>query len=107
MRFTTRKAFTLFEMLLVTFIVGSLALLAYSSWPQNDYRHYYFMDDYLALQARAMADNAEYLLENVYDYVASSPIRFTKDGTVNRGQTLNFPFADVIIHLGNGSISYE
>ena len=52
-------------------------------------------------------DNAEYLLENVYDYVASSPIRFTKDGTVNRGQTLNFPFADVIIHLGNGSISYE
>ena len=48
-------------MLLVTFIIGSLALLAYSSWPQNDYRHYYFMDDYLALQARAMADNAEYL----------------------------------------------
>ena len=107
MRFTTRKAFTLFEMLLVTFIIGSLALLAYSSWPQNDYRHYYFMDDYLTLQARAMADNAEYLLENAYDYAASSPIRFTEDGTVNRGQTLNFPFGDVIIHLGNGSISYE
>ena len=80
MRFTTRKAFTLFEMLLVTFIIGSLALLAYSSWPQNDYRHYYFMDDYLTLQARAMADNAEYLLENAYDYAKQLQQRLRGEG---------------------------
>lgn len=107
MRSKTRKAFTMIEMLMVVLMLSIFSSVFYLSYPNNDYEHYYFMDDYLVTQSEAMADNRDYLFENNYNYKGSFPIRFTKNGRVNNAQSLMFERAKVIIRLGNGNLKYE
>ncbi len=103
----TKKAFTLLEMVVTVYIITIFASISFTSFPKNDYAHYYFMDEYLKLQSEALVNNEARQLESDYDFQKMVPIRFTADGTVNMAQTLVFDFAKVIIHLGNGNISYD
>lgn len=103
----TKKAFVLLEMVVVVFIIAIFTSISFTSFPKNDYAHYYFMDEYLKAQSEALVNNEARQLESDYDFQKVAPIRFTADGTVNMAQTLIFDFAKVIIHLGNGSISYD
>ena len=43
----------------------------------------------------------------MYCEEADHDISFNKDGKVNMGQTIKFNNGEVIIHVGNGYITYE
>lgn len=103
MQHMTKKAFTIIEMLVVVLLVGLFASLTYANYPSNNYDHYHFLNKYLKLQSEALKTNqSRSFVEKRADY----PIRFTGDGTVNQAQSIIFDNQTVIIHLGNGSITY-
>ena len=95
----TNKGFSLLEMLVSLFIVTSFMLLVLNQYIDIDYKHYYFMNDYLYKQSNAMKNNKkEYIDYGIY---------FNGSGHVNMAKSINIGKHKLIIHLATGYISCE
>lgn len=97
-----KKAYTLIESLLVLFILSILMLLSLSKAIDVDFEHYHFMDDYYLAQTKAFCKG-----EKVFVDYPNSYIYFNSLANINRANTIYFKKHKVIIHLGNGLLSYE
>lgn len=89
-----KKGFTLLEMLISLLIISIMLLIGISSNKNVDLDHYYFMNDYLYNQSKALLER-----ENI-SY--KKGIYFNSMGHVNQAKTLEISNHEIIIHLGNG-----
>lgn len=96
----TNKGFTLLEMLLVVMMLSSLALLTLNNFKDLNNDHLLFMNEYFKAQDGALTKREETSL-------SEHGIFFYKSGRVNQARTLNINNHKVIIHLGNGYLTYE
>ena len=87
------------EMLAVLFIIASFSLISLRKYSRLDLEAYYFLNDYLTVQADALLKRKPSGFEK--------GISFNEMGHVNMGRTVSFGRHDVIIHLGNGYATIE
>ncbi len=92
--FTTEKGYSILEMLAVLFIIASLSLISLRKHSHLDLEAYYYLNDYLCTQAKAMLQRQPVSYEN--------GVSFNEMGHVNLGRTISFDRHEVIVHLGNG-----
>ena len=96
----TDKGFSLLSMLLVLIIITSLLVLSLNRFIEPDNEYLYFMNDYLDCQSESMVSRSE---GDLY----RDNIHFYKTGRVNMARTVDFARHKVIVHLGNGYLTYE
>lgn len=89
-----KKGFSLLEMLVCMVIVSAFMLVSISNTNRMNLDHYYFLNDYLYIQSKAMVDR------NVKE--VGMGIYFNCMGHVNQAKTIDFNNHSIIIHLGNG-----
>lgn len=95
----TNKGFSMLEMIICLFIISSISILCLTNFEIINLDYYYYLSDYLYNQSLAILDK-----QNRYiDY----NVRFNSMGHVNKAQTINIGKHYIIIHLGNGYLSYE
>ena len=82
------------EMLICMVIVSAFSLLSISSTKELNLEHYYFLNDYVLAQSKAIKDKE--------DVSVGKGIYFNSMGHVNQAKTIDFKNHQVIIHLGNG-----
>lgn len=95
----TKKGFSMLEILLTLCIVGSLLLVSLSYTNKLNLDHLSFMDSY----ERNKCDSLLFHRSNVIN----KGVSFNSDGNVNKAKTIEFNNHKIIIHLGNGYITYE
>ena len=94
-----KKGFTMLEMLICMVIVSSLLLISIRSNNTLYLDHLYFIDDYLLKQSEAIKSKEKVEI--------SEGLYFNSMGHVNKAKTIHFKNHNVIVHLGNGYVSYE
>ena len=97
--YITNKGFTMLEMLIGICIISSLSLLFLNINHNLDLSHYSFMNDYLLKQSEIMLNKKEEVFEK--------GVRFNSMGHINQARTIHFNIHKVILHLGNGYVTYE
>lgn len=93
-----KKAYTLLDVLIVLFIMASMMLVFTSHFYVIDDSHLHFLNQYFSLQCKSITQREDNYLNGIH---------FNKEGHVDKARTLNFGKHTVIVHLGNGFISYE
>ena len=96
---STDKGFTLLEILLTIIIISAISLLGLTKYKPYDKKIYSYMSDYLIRQAEALSKREEVLFD--------SGIYFNSMGHVNQGRSIRIDGNKMIIHLGNGYVTYE
>ena len=87
------------EMLLVMMLISAFSLIALKKHSKLDLEAYYYLNDYLYVQAEAMLKRQD----RVYD----KGVTFNGMGHVNLARTISFGKHEVIVHLGNGYATIE
>jgi len=104
MQLANNKGFTILELLITLLIIPSLFLITLPKSANINLDYLTFMNKYLALQTDSIVNSRSNYLSNDY---GKYTVNFNESGKVNMAQTINFDHTDVIIHLGNGYITYE
>lgn len=94
-----KKGFSLLEILLTLVIVSSMLVLTLPFYSDLDLKHLYFLNDYLLKQKDSLISHER----NDVDY----GITFNENGRVNQAKTIDINSHKLIVHLGNGYITYE
>lgn len=104
MRLMNKQAFGLSSVLIVLLIMTVSTLLVVVNYHDINLDKYVFLNNYLYGQSDSILYKED---RSVYCAEASHDITFNKDGKVNMGQTITFNNGKVVIHVGNGYITYE
>ncbi len=91
------------ELLVVIVIMTFLCLLYLPRYPSVDNSDYGFIADYLLAQSEAMKEKERVDLSSELD----DDIYFSENGNVNQAKTIKGKKHTIVIHLGNGYITYE
>ena len=91
------KAFILRDLL--------LTLLYLPKYPKLDFSDYGFMNEYIYTQSEAMASRSKKDLN--HEANAAFSIYFHESGNVNQAQSIMGEMFKMVIHLGNGYLTYE
>ncbi|MBR3227061.1 MAG: prepilin-type N-terminal cleavage/methylation domain-containing protein [Erysipelotrichaceae bacterium] len=97
---TDNRGFTLLEMLLGMMLLASLTVLVLGIFKEPDTEHLFFMNTYLERQCEALVNRRAVSLDD-------HPMSFYPGGRVDQARTVDFGDHKVIIHLGNGYLTYE
>ncbi len=91
---STEKGFSLPEMLICLMMISALSLvsLRLNRIHQND--HYYFLNDCMLEQSKAMRDRREHAFRE--------GIRFNSMGHINMARTISFHEKKITLNLGSG-----
>ena len=92
------------ELLVVIVIMTFLCLLYLPRYPNVDYSDYDLINDYLLTQSEAMVTKKRVDLVNES---VNGEVYFSQNGNVNQARTINGKKHTIVIHLGNGYITYE
>ena len=90
----SKKGFSLLEMLVCMVIISAFMLVSLQNTNRLNLDHYYFLNDYLYNQSKAMVERDEVSI--------GRGIYFNSMGHVNQARTIDFNNHQVIIHLGSG-----
>lgn len=96
-----KNGYTLIEMLLTLVVIASMLTLTLHNTYMFDSKHYDFMNAYLSKQVDSLTSRNNLVLEE------DDSIYFNENGHVNRGQSINIGRYKIIVHLGNGYLTYE
>ena len=99
MRSTTRKAYTMADLLVSLVILSALLLCTLPRLQESDTGHYRFLRDYLDAEIESYTEKKAVNVRN-------SDLHFNKDTNINVGETLHFGKHWVIVHLANGYLTY-
>lgn len=94
-----KKGYSLLEMLICLTVISCLLLISLRNVHSLDLEHYSFLNEYLIKQSEAI------LYKNNVD--VSGNIYFNSMGHVNMARTVDKGKHKVIIHLGNGYVTYD
>lgn len=99
-----KKAFTLIDMLLTMIIISSLLVLSLQKEVVVNSDWINFSNDFLKTKTDSIINKKENELDSLYGY---SYMSFNSNGHINQANTIEFNNKKVIIHLGNGYLTYE
>lgn len=94
------KGYTLMSMVLTLMVLASMTTLLLKKDTDINIEHLSFINTYLGSQVEALTNYTRIDLNE-------EGITFNKLGHVNRAQTITKGNHDVIVHLGNGYLTYE
>lgn len=94
-----KKGFSMLEMLVCMIILSSFLLLTINNTNYLNVDHYSFLNNYLYSQSCSIVDCKQINLDK--------GIYFNSMGHVNQARTINIANHNIIIHLGNGYVTYE
>ncbi len=100
MRYMTRKAYAMEEMLVSLFVASVLMLMSLHSYQTAETGHYRFLDSYLKAQKEAYVSKE-------YRDIEGSLLHFNNSGNISKGETIHFPGHWIITHPGNGYVTYK
>lgn len=100
----TKKGFTLIELLLAILVMVSLFTISLHRFSEPKMEWILFSNEYLSKQADSIVNKKENIVASPY---SNNYIHFNKEGRVNQAQTIMLDGKNVIIHLGNGYLTYE
>lgn len=98
------EGFTLLEMTVCLAMITLFTLLTLPLGKRADLSHYAFMDKYQYLQCKALCNGECLNCPNEYSLF---PIYFNEKGNINMGQSVTVNRHFIVIHLGNGYLTYE
>lgn len=101
------RAYLMLELLVVLVITSMMLMLYLPSVKEVNYDDYLFASNYLLTQSKSMVEKESHILENNFKFNINYPIIFNRDGNINQAQTINANYHNIIIHLGNGYLTYE
>lgn len=87
------------EVLAVLSLMSAMTLLVLGKDVQFDGRHFDFMNGYLLTKSEAMLERRS---EDLDDHLF-----FYSNGNISVGRTYEFGKHRVLVHLGNGYLTYE
>lgn len=96
---SANKGFTLLECLISIAIIATLMLLTLRNYHGINLDHYLFIHNYIETKSLAIKDYEKMAYE--------SGISFNSMGHVNMARTVEVNNHKIIIHLGNGYLTYE
>lgn len=94
------KGYSLLSMLLVLMMISSFMVLTLNRFKDFDDSHLVFMNNFIEKQSDSLTNRKE-------NYIEGTNNHFNESGHVSRAETIEFGNHKVIIHLGNGYITYE
>ncbi len=100
-----KKGFLMAELLVVIMIISFISLLYLPHYPKIELDDELFINEFHLAQAEAMAQRSDVQLNSEIN--TSFPITFNEAGNVNMAQTIVGKKGSIIIHLGNGYVTYE
>ena len=103
MHLMNKKAYGMLSLLVLIVVMTCVSLITLVNYREVNLDKYYFVNDYLYEQSNALASKEDIDLNNK----EGKPIHFNKDGKVNMAQTIDFNNGKIVIHLGNGYLTYE
>ncbi len=92
------RGYTLLNMLLTLMILASMLTMTLKNTSKIETDHLDFINEYLTLLTSSLTERKS---NKLYD------ISFNSKGHVNGARTLNFNGHKVVVHLGNGYLTYE
>ncbi len=95
------KGYTLMEMLLTLVIIASMMTLTLKNTYMFNDDHYKFMNAYLDAQTDSLTSRTNVLLND------DNNIYFNENGHVNMGRSIDIGKYKIVVHLGNGYLTYE
>ena len=104
MHHMNKKAYGLSSVLIILLIMTAFTCLVCSNYHDINLDKYAFLNNYLYEQSLSILNKEE---RDVYSSMSNHNVYFNKDGKVNMGQTVSFNNGDVVIHVGNGYVTYE
>lgn len=104
MQFMNKKAFTLIDMLLTLIIISSLLVLTLQKEVEVDTKWISFSNDFLRAKTNSIINKEENELDSIYDF---GYFHFNSNGHINKADTIEFNNKKIIVHLGNGYLTYE
>lgn len=90
----SKKGFSMLEILASLILISALMLISINNTGNINLDHYYFMNDYVETQSKAILEKK--------DFALSHGVRFNSMGRVNQARTIDFKNHKVIVHLGSG-----
>lgn len=99
-RTMNEKGFSLLSMLLVLMVLTSLSLLTIKRAIFLEDKHLSMINDYFDMQIESLTKKQR---NSMNDY----NIHFNKSGRVNQARSIDINGHHIIIHLGNGYLTYE
>lgn len=100
------KGYLMLEMLVVLMIISTTLMIYLPRISMFDYTDYHYGNNLVLTKSEAMRKRKEILLDD--DTLDSKyPLYFTSNGNVNRAQTIIGNRRNLIVHLGNGYLTYE
>ena len=94
------RGYTLLSILLVLMMLSSFVVLTLNNFKDFDDSHLVFINNYLSNQTTCLTNRSENIIEGSNNH-------FNKNGHVAKAETIEIGNHKVIIHLGNGYITYE
>lgn len=94
-----KNGFSMLEMLICICLISTLMLLTISNTNNLNLDHYYFLNDYLLSQSKAILRKD--------DLSIGKGITFNSMGHINQARTIEFGNHKAILHLGNGYATKE
>lgn len=101
---TTNEGFSLIETLLSLLLIATLSILSISKMGHIDVSYAYLINDLLIGQSDALVNRERVDVDTPY---SKYRISYNESGRVNRAQSIDIGDKKVVIHLGNGYITYE
>ena len=97
------KGFSMLEMLISLSIITTLSLFGLYHLKPLNIEHYIFMNEYLNNQVDAMISKRQNIFNNHH---SKDIISFNTLGHINKAQTIKIGNHEIIVHLGNGYLTY-
>ena len=96
----TNKGFSLLSVILVLFVISSFLVLTINNYVQFDDSYLVFINDYLYKQNDSIVNRRRNNINEIGNSINST-------GHINRAQTINKGNHKIILHIGNGYLTYE
>lgn len=93
---STEKGFSLLEMLICMMMISSLSLVSLRLNRIRNNDHFYFLNDCMLEQSKAMRDRREHAFRD--------GIRFNSMGHINMARTIRFHEKKITLNLGSGYV---
>ena len=95
-----KKVYILLESIISLIILSCMMLFTINSYKQIDLSHLDFINDFLDKKVDSYINKRRNDVDNYNIY-------FNEKGNINIGQTIHLNNHRIIIHLGNGYLTYE
>jgi len=102
-----KKGYTLLELLVVMIVLSGLFLLTLNRDITLNLDQYYLASDILVKESQAILNHERQEIDDYYNQYLKGNLYINENGHINRAQTIDFDNHKIIVHIGNGYLTYE